>query len=101
MDPSEQKGTDQRRYVKINDEVEMVIPDTYEKEKWETKKVKEKQKERVVEIKVDESDVVKKELSPTERIDIKYGNLNETLVSMKDEHKNFDKFVRMINRRQA
>ena len=80
------KGIDQRRYVKISDEVEMVIPDTYEKEKWEISKPKDKKEQRVqVEIKVDDQDnMVHQELSPSEKLDIKYGNMYETLDIMKD-----------------
>ena len=80
------KGAEQRRYVKVNDEIEMVIPDTYEKEKWEASKAKDKKERVQVEIKVDEQDnPVPKELSASEKLDIKYGNMYETLDFMKDQ----------------
>lgn len=80
-------GIDRRRYVKVSDEVEMVIPDTYEKEKWETSKpIEKKEQPRVqVEIKLDDHEkVVQKELTPSEKLDAKYNNMYETLDSMKD-----------------
>ena len=99
--PELAKGIDQRRYVKVSDEVEMVIPDTYEKEKWETSKPKDKKEQRVqIEIKVDDQDkVVQQELTPSEKLDIKYGNMYETLDCMKDQQKIFDKYVRMVTRK--
>ena len=63
-DPNDLKGAEQRRYVKISDDVEMVIPDTYEKEKWDFNKEKggnnqsgNKKEQRVqIEIKVENNE---------------------------------------------
>ena len=42
-EPHELEGAGARQLVRINDSVEMVIPDTYEKEKWlKPEKKKEK-----------------------------------------------------------
>ena len=60
----------------------MVIPDTYEKEKWDNHEIKEKKERVAIEIKVDES--MPKELSPMEKIDAKYFTMNETLNTMRD-----------------
>ena len=63
----------------IND-IEMVIPDTYEKEKWETNKEKPKEPQRVIEIvkQADEQEQAR-ELSPAEKIELKYAHMYETL----------------------
>ena len=79
-----QKGESQRRYVKISDDFELVIPDTYEKEKWETKKTDKKER-LLAEINADESNKIQRDLTESELAEIRFDTMNKMFDKMKEE----------------
>ena len=92
-DDNEMTGKLGRTVVKISDNCEMVIPDTFEKEKWEHKNDKSNIP---IKIQMEQIRASQKELSSNERRDLKYRIMFETLNELSSREKDFDRYKRMI-----
>lgn len=80
---------------------EMVIPDTYEKEKWESPDKKEEKPEFVnIQAKLEaiKHQQQEKELTIFDKIELKYGQMLSTLDDLQSKQNEFDKYKRHIVR---
>ena len=91
---NEMTGKLGRTLVKVNDKCQIVIPDTYEKEKW----IKNDKKNQIPVKVIQQIRDSQKELSSKDKRDIKYRLMFETLNGLTAREKDFDRYKRMIQR---
>ena len=86
-----------RTIVKINGNCEMVVPDTLEKEHWESKK--DDKSNVPAKIQMEQIRASQKELSNQEKRDLKYRWMFDELNELSEKYvKDFDKYKRKIQR---
>ena len=86
-----------RTVVKVSHDCEMVVPDTLEKEHFQNKNDSSKVP---VKVALEQIRASQKELSSSDRRDLKFHMMYETLNSLSTREKEFDRYKRMIKRQK-
>lgn len=93
-----------RQFIAVG-KTKMVIPDTFEKEKWVRLDKKDEKPEKInIQAKLEamkqqqQDDLRKRELTVFDKIELKYGSMLETLDELQSKHRDFDKYTKHILR---
>ena len=99
----ELQGSGTRRHVMIGKQ-RMVIPDTYEKEKWQSNKKEEQEKKQRQQQAAAKKllNMSKKkqstDLTPEDKRKLKFSRMFKTIDELKSRHKDFDRYVSFVLR---